>query len=349
MLAVVLALVVGAAALALAQSDPDPVGDEAETAAGSQACSKVPESARKKGRVTCRSATTTLTIASADTPVVLSDTDVRVYRNEVEGGTMLVRVRVRNKTRERQLVNPGGRQFYLNVGRRLYSEPLAERKELPPGEAASLNVRFALDARALQELRRRDEVALGVVPFNELDDKQPSRLGVIRLSTGAAPQQQSAQQPTGAVPSCSDVPAAQLRGGRVTCKSATATLTIAPMSTPVLFEDMAFRAYGARLEGNVVTVRARVRNPSDHFEIIRPGSRQYYLNTRPDRVYATHPRHVIEPHTAEVVDLRFALPPAAVQQLRNRGGLVGLGIVPYAELDDAQPSRLGSVRLKVGL
>jgi hypothetical protein len=350
--ALAVAVLLGLGALWLAQTEPDPdVSETAEQAAGRR-CSEVRLPA--SGRVECRSDDATLTVATEDTPVLFDDTDVRVYEAALDGEELRVRLRIRNKTTGPQPANADGRQFEVDLpSGRISSEPPRAPLTIAPGEAETLDVRFALTPQEAAEARGRDTVGLRVLPFSQLGEQTPSRLGEIRLRLGEGERSggTSAEPPvpTSGIPPCSEIDPDQRQSGRVTCNSATATLTIADQDTPILLSEMDVRAYSAALSGSELTVRLRVRNKTDRNQIIEPGGRQWYLNLQPDRVYAGTRRAVIEPGTAEVVDLTFALDAAEVAQVRSRGGVVGLGIVPFQELDDPQPGRLGVIRLSVAL
>jgi hypothetical protein len=292
-------------------------------------------------------------MADDDTPVLLGDTDVKVYRARVQRGLLVMRLRVRNHTRTARRPNDRRRQFYLNLPPgHVRARPLAGGSAIGAGEASTLDLRFDLTAGGLRQLRRRKGiVGLGVVPFSQLDAATPRRLGVIRLHTEArhpAPKPAAAPQGAG-IPACADVTSAQRNAGRVTCQTATAALTMADMSKPVLFDEVSVRAYQARLTGGAVFVRVRAHNTTDHVEIVHPTDRLFYLNLRPQRLYPKLDKHVIEPRTSETVDMSFPLDAAAAERLRRRGGIVGLGVVPFGELDDSPPSRVGVIRLRVQL
>lgn len=150
-------------------------------------CSDVQDPGPSGTPVTCRTRTSTLTIAGERRPVILGGTQVRLLHSTLRGRILTAEVRVRNETAVEQSVLAGGQQIYLNVqGARVNPKPLGDVR-VQSMEGQTVTLRFALTTAGLQRLLRLGGKAeLGIRPWTE-DDADTSRIGVIRFAAPAAP------------------------------------------------------------------------------------------------------------------------------------------------------------------
>lgn len=167
--------------------------------------------------------------------------------------------------------------------------------------------------------------------------------GDVDASRSAAPP----AAPAAAAPKCGAVLARRIRR-RKTCRTSTATVTVAPMQKPVLLGEIDVRVYRAELDDNLLTLRVRTRNNFDKRDLVATASqRQFWVSANGTKVYASFPRAVIERQTTEVMDLEFALDRAQIGRIKARRNVADLTVVPLTQVDKRTPDRLGLVRLQV--
>lgn len=171
-----------------AVSPPAPASSAASegTPAGAvEPCAEAPLQAAA-ARITCRTATgAVLTIAPKGRPVTLGDLEARVLRSTVVGEGLLVRVRLRNESDVRQVVERSPRIFYLRVAdQRIRGVDVGGPRSLAPRTTETVTLSFELDPATAQALERSGEADLGVVPFAERGAERPRNRGVIRLDIG---------------------------------------------------------------------------------------------------------------------------------------------------------------------
>jgi hypothetical protein len=148
--------------------------------------------------------------------------------------------------------------------------------------------------------------------------------------------------------SCSEVDLSGRLTERVTCRSKTATLTIAEQAMPVLLEGTQARVYRAEVRDGRLVVRMRIRNETGDPQSVGSASRQFYLSAGGERVYprAIAPSSKLDPATAATINVQFPLDPRVRRQLAG-GRSIDLGVLPFGEADNDQPDRVGVVRLRV--
>lgn len=134
-------------------------------------------------------------------------------------------------------------------------------------------------------------------------------------------------------------------GERVTCRTRTATLTIAGEGHPLIVGGTEARVLDSELARRVLTVRMRLRNPTESARADRPGRRQLYVSVAGERTY---PLPLIDRRTDEgtrTIRLRFPLTSRSARKLRRDKARAELGVVPWQEIGDDDPGRLGVIRL----
>jgi hypothetical protein len=129
-------------------------------------------------RVTCRTASATLTIGEQRMPLVAETTAVRVLRARLSGRSLLVRLRVRNTGASQQRL--AADQVYAAVGGRHRAARLRERV-VDPHDALNVRVRFVLDRAAAEAVRNGGRTELAVVPWATPRTNAGRRLLVVRL------------------------------------------------------------------------------------------------------------------------------------------------------------------------
>jgi hypothetical protein len=113
--------------------------------------------------------------------VVLPGLQARVMRTSVLPDLLLVRVRLRNASKQPRAFNGDHRQVYLSIkGRRLYAVAAQGPINLAAGEGRTETLRFAWSGPS----RASRRIDVGVVPWSESGRAQPRRLGIIRLQLG---------------------------------------------------------------------------------------------------------------------------------------------------------------------
>ena len=151
---------------------------------------------------------------------------------------------------------------------------------------------------------------------------------------------------SGGVPACSDIEIPARPVEAVTCRTASATLTIVDQAEPLLLGDTHVRILAAFLVDSRLTVRARVRNETPAEQGIQAGGQELYVNLGGLRVDAAPTGDLrVAPHTGETVSLRFALTPGALRLLRRAGGEAELGVRPWSE--GSGTTDVGVVRFRV--
>ena len=150
--------------------------EEADTAPPPPLCSDVDMPDPVQERVTCRTATATLTIAGEGHPVVLPRTEARVLGSELERRILTIRVRLRRDTGTFNRRGAVRRQLYVRVGdQRIWPLP-------GPRPEGTMRLRFALPKATARALRRgKASAELGIVAWDELGEERPGRVGVVRL------------------------------------------------------------------------------------------------------------------------------------------------------------------------
>jgi hypothetical protein len=197
--------------------------------------------------------------------------------------------------------------------------------------------------RAWGQRQRVDRIAVvllsaivvgGIVLVATANDEQAPR------STGTAD--------SGRARPCKDLNLSGRLTGRVTCQAKTATLSIAGQDLPVLLEGTQARVYRAQALAGGLNVRMRLRNETTQPRPITARSRQFYLSTAGNRVFASSvtPATTLKPSGAATLMVRFPVDTALRKRLA-RERTVDLGVVPFTEVGSSQPSQLGVVRLHV--
>ncbi len=135
-------------------------------------------------RVTCTTPNATLVIAHQSDPVLLAGTEVRVLSGTLDGSTVAVRLRVRNKTKAEQGLSAGGQELYLHLdGERIDTQPVGDVR-LPIDFAESFELQFVLAPHQLETLSANGgRIDFGVRPWHDQVGPPPA-IGVIRVRVG---------------------------------------------------------------------------------------------------------------------------------------------------------------------
>jgi hypothetical protein len=138
--------------------------------------------------VTCRTRSAVLRIGIEGQPIVFDDTQVRVLHSRVHDRRLEVVLRLRNETGTAPRAAVGRGQVYARVGgTRL---PILSVRRRSRDGGPTVLAHFRLPGGTARDAPQRAE--LGVVPWNELDERRPDRLAVVRLS----PQQKTPHRGT---------------------------------------------------------------------------------------------------------------------------------------------------------
>jgi hypothetical protein len=131
----------------------------------------------------------------------------------------------------------------------------------------------------------------------------------------------------------------------VTCRTASAQLTIVAAPEPLVLGETQVRVLDASLEGRLLRVRLRVRNESDAEQGLQAGGQELYLNAGGIRVDAQPVGDVRIPSgTGLTAGARFVLTPGQLRIVRARAGKVELGVRPWSR--DAAGDVVGVVRFR---
>lgn len=189
MIAALAVVVVGVAAFGLSRSDSG--DDRAPARSVTSVGSPDADTARTCGRIlarpihtrkSCRTSTASVVVAPMQKPVLLGEVDVRVYRAELHGKRLTLRVRTRNNFEKRDLVvRPTQRQFYVSAnGTKVYAS--FPRAVIEAKTAEVMDLEFPFDRAQLRRIKARHSVAdLTVVPLSQVQERTPNRLGLVRL------------------------------------------------------------------------------------------------------------------------------------------------------------------------
>ncbi|MDQ3741554.1 MAG: hypothetical protein M3320_03735 [Actinomycetota bacterium] len=190
-------------------------------------------------------------------------------------------------------------------------------------------------------------IDIAVIVFARADEDPPpvSEVAATQPET-AATDPGTETTPAGGVPACDEAPDPSETGEPVTCRTRSATLTIAPQERPVVLGGTQVRLLRASLSGSTVTVRLRVRNETQAEQSVLAGGQELYMNLSGLRVDPEPVGEVLVPMmNGTTVSLRFELTPARLEVLRRAGGRAELGVTPWTE-DGAAGSK-GVVRFRV--
>lgn len=144
-------------------------------------------------------------------------------------------------------------------------------------------------------------------------------------------------------PPCRAIEIPQRPPESVTCRTASATLTIVDQADPLLLGDTHVRVLSAYGAGDELMVRVRVRNETDAEQGVQAGGQELYLNLNGIRVDPEPVREVrVPPHTGETVDIDFRLTPGQARVLNAQGRRAELGVRPWTSGNPA--SDVGVIR-----
>jgi hypothetical protein len=150
------------------------------------ACADADIPERPTERTACRTSKALLQIIGQAKPIVVGGTMVRVLSAQLDGSSVVTRLRVRNETKAEQGAQAGGQELYLNVaGKRIDSAQLS-RVRIPPMTGRTVKVRYVLAVGEIDALRKASGAAeLGVRPW---DGTAKGRVvGVIRMRVRTPP------------------------------------------------------------------------------------------------------------------------------------------------------------------
>ena len=163
-----------------------------------------------------------------------------------------------------------------------------------------------------------------------------------RGETSGTPASASSSAP----PRCADLDIPWQPRERVTCRTASAVLTIAAPREPVLVEDTQIRVLRATLRADEISVRLRVRNETGQRRRVNVNARQFHLRiggTRRSARPVDSP--VLASGSSRTLSLRFAVDSVEVQRIRRGSGHAELAVRSFSQVNARRPSRLGVVRL----
>lgn len=207
-------------------------------------------------------------------------------------------------------------------------------------------------------------VGIALIAFSRADDGDGTTAGATTaertLAADPRPQRQETEEAqasegvetrteaagSAAPPLCTAVTPPSGAEDPVTCRTRSATLTIAGEDRPVVLGGTQVRLLRATLTGRVVIVRLRVRNETDAEQGVVAGGQEIYLNLQGITV---NPEPVGDVRVAAMqgttTTLRYVLTPPRLQALRRLGGEVELGVRPWT---DGEPSiERGVIRFDV--
>ena len=135
---------------------------------------------------------------------------------------------------------------------------------------------------------------------------------------------------SGGTPACRDVEIPARPTEAVTCRTASAVLTIVDQAKPLLLGDTHVRVQSASAEGRTVALRVRVRNETDAEQGIQAGGQELYLNVNGIRVDPEPVREErVPPLTGKTISMRFVLTPGRARVLERLGRRAELGVRPW--------------------
>lgn len=165
--------------VALGGDDEPPSPERSEPGAALPECSAAATQSATR-RTECRTASATLQIVEGQTPLLLERAEVQLVSASVSGGTVRLRMRVRNLSGSTRTFNANGKQVYLTAsGQRRNAQG---RRAISPRTAETVILRVPLGDSSLGS--GRGSVDVGVVPFEQLRTTIPSELGVIKTDIG---------------------------------------------------------------------------------------------------------------------------------------------------------------------
>ena len=146
-------------------------------------CSSIARGAEYQHRVVCSLRGRRLTLAAGQRLVEASGFEVRVLRVTRTTDAAVVRLGVRNTTATAHTLARSPRELYISVGDRRIHGQAAREQSLAPGAQATLELRFPLDAGAVQRLSAAaGRFDVGVVPLGTDPARRESirAVGVVR-------------------------------------------------------------------------------------------------------------------------------------------------------------------------
>lgn len=144
-------------------------------------CDEAGAPSEAEPRITCRRGDTLVTLAAAPTAVTLDSTALRLLRATRSETALTTRVRLRNGTEREQTLDLGGDQVALRIGETKLSPREREELTIPAKAGRTTRLRFDLDSDARRLLEQDKPVELTIVPWDEVGQDPPRRLGVLRI------------------------------------------------------------------------------------------------------------------------------------------------------------------------
>jgi hypothetical protein len=179
LVAAVLVVVVVLAGLVVwraAQEEEDEPAPAARAADAAEAC----EAIRKSASGTCRTGVR-VDVSDDGGPALLGDTSVRILRAGRSGDEITLMLRVRNVGASARTLAPDRGQFVLRSGEQRFRPAPFDTVQLAPLTGTTVALAFDVGENAQRVLDGEAAAALEVVPFGELDQLVPRRLGVVAL------------------------------------------------------------------------------------------------------------------------------------------------------------------------
>ena len=174
-LLVVVAAVAGLVVWRAAQDEDDP-GPPARAANAAEACGAV----RAGASATCRT-DVRVDVAPDGGPALLGDTSVRIVRARRSDDEITLTVRVRNVGEAARTLSPDHGQFVLRSGELRFRPAPFDSVALQPLTGTTVSLAFDVGEAAQGIVDGQGAAALEVVPFGELDQLVPRRLGMVAL------------------------------------------------------------------------------------------------------------------------------------------------------------------------
>jgi hypothetical protein len=146
------------------------------------------------------------------------------------------------------------------------------------------------------------------------------------------------------LPICSEVDSALAADGRARCRDGGAVVELVAEKTPLVLDDLEVRVLGVERLRRALGVRLRLRNRSAEMRVVRDSRRQLYVDAGGRRVYGRIGRALrMKPRTDVAATAWFD----GVGSVRPGERGVWLGVLPFAQMARAHPSRLGAIQLHV--
>jgi hypothetical protein len=146
------------------------------------------------------------------------------------------------------------------------------------------------------------------------------------------------------LPACREVQRPLAPDGRARCRDGAAAVELFGAKAQIVLDGFEVRVLGVERQGRAVRVLLRFGNRSTATRVMRDNDRQIYVEGAGRRVYGRTGRTLSIKRNSEVAaTYRFEDVGATGRPARG----AWLGVVPFAELARAHPSRVGAIQLEL--